>query len=315
MQTLTDYLSKQIEKKKFANGYLFTGIDREKKKELAHNFAKALNCENGNHFETCSCVSCTKIESGNHPDIRWYGLDEDASSIKIESIRDLQNWLNLRPYEGRTKVFILNDADKLTTEAQNALLKSLEEPPVNSVLILLTQKKSDLLPTVTSRVVEIKVSSFSEKEIVLKLNQEGLDLQDAKFLARFSQGSLQYARKLKGAAWIQTKNDLMKSILNDRINGFEKLAQKPKKEALELLQILIAWTRDACLLRSGGDSSLLVHEDRAEALKTFIKKQSLESLLELNQLFEETRSAIEDNANVKLSVTRLQIHWKEFVEK
>ena len=108
----------------FYSSFLLTGEENEKKKQLATFFAKRLNCENKKFSETCECSSCARIVSGAYPDVKWFGLDEDAASIKIEEVRELQSWLNLKPYEAKVKVFILFDAGRLTTEAQNALLKN-----------------------------------------------------------------------------------------------------------------------------------------------------------------------------------------------
>ena len=131
-------LSEQIEKQKVLSGYLLSGPDAERRIAIAKDFARALNCEENRRFQECDCKSCGKIESGNHPDVHWYGIDEDAASFKIETVREFQNWLALNPYEGLTKVLIFNKAHRLTQEAQYALLKSLEEPPPETVLLLLS---------------------------------------------------------------------------------------------------------------------------------------------------------------------------------
>ena len=182
---------KQVETNRWATTYLFTGKELIRKRELAIAFAKALNCLNAsslrgsgqskaeaisgiassalrpprNDVRSCTCASCKKIESGTHPDIKWYGRDEERNSIRISEVRDFKNWLNLKPFEAKVKVFIFDQAEQLTVEAQNALLKSIEEPPPGNVMIFLVPNVKSLFDTIASRSVEIKVPPFPLKAI------------------------------------------------------------------------------------------------------------------------------------------------------
>lgn len=307
-----DLLKTEAKGKRTFSAYLLTGEDSERKKQLATDFARALNCEEQKCFAPCECASCRKILSGSHPDVRWYGLDEDENSIKIEAVRDLQSWLALKPYEGRRKVFILNEAGRLTGEAQNALLKDLEEPPPDTVMILLTQKRADLFDTVVSRLREIKVTPYSEREMIDILSKEGVAACEARFLFRFSQGNLQSARTMAGASWFKEKDQLLKILSSDTISGFEKLVSKKKKELLEPLGLLLAYVRDACCVRAGAPRGLLVDEERSEALSRFVEDKSAEELFDLYDAVDETRRAVEENVNPKLALARLQVIWRRF---
>ena len=309
-----ELLRRYLKKDKFPSSYLFTGNDAQRRRDVAGDFAKALNCESGNYFESCDCTSCKKVKEGNHPDVRWYGIDEDERSIKIEAIRDLQNWLSFKPYEGKVKVFILNEAGRLTGEAQNALLKSLEEPPPNSVLILLTQKKADLFDTVVSRLTEIKVTPYREEEITQGLSETGVSLEQARFLARLSFGNLEYAKSLAEPSRLKEKREIIKTLLADRINGFEKFTARPRKEAFEVLELLSAWLRDACVLKADDSFKFLVHEEYLDQLKSFAEPHSIERLFELFDTVQETKKAIEDNVNQKLAFSRLQVIWSNFLK-
>ena len=158
-------LRSHLEKDRMAHTYLFTGPEGSGKISLVESFAKALNCEKGKRFEPCDCLSCRKIEKKNHPDVKWLGDDPKARSIKIEEVRNLLHEASLRPYEGKWKVFVLQGADRLTIEAANALLKTLEEPPEHSVFFLLVENKAHVLPTIESRACEVKVPPAPEKDI------------------------------------------------------------------------------------------------------------------------------------------------------
>jgi DNA polymerase-3 subunit delta' len=145
-----------------AHTYLFSGPAGVSKNELALGFAKALLCLKREFFQSCVCASCSKIDRKNHPDVRWFGEDEKSRSLKIELVREILHQASLKPYEGRWKVFILEGAERLTGEASNALLKTLEEPPGHSVFILLAENKAHLLETIQSRSFEIRALPASE---------------------------------------------------------------------------------------------------------------------------------------------------------
>src|SRR3989338_4158730 len=112
-QQILDRLCRQVEHRRWATTYLFTGNEFGRKKILALQFAKALNCGRLPFRADCDCTSCMRIEAGTHTDIRWYGLDEEANSIKISQVRDFKIWLGLKPLEARVKVFIFNQAERL----------------------------------------------------------------------------------------------------------------------------------------------------------------------------------------------------------
>lgn len=170
-------LAAHLKTGRIAHTYLFTGPEGEAKSEAVLAFARALNCEKGSD-PFCECNSCRKIGNRNHPDVRWLGEDEKVRSIKIEEIRSLIHGASLKPYEGKWKVFILIGADRLTLEAANALLKTLEEPPEHSVFILLAENKTHLLETIQSRSFEIRTPPAPQKDpleepAVRKLHEKG----------------------------------------------------------------------------------------------------------------------------------------------
>ena len=162
-----------LETGRLAHTYLFTGPPVSSKNDLVLAFARALNCEKkvpgtglvpGTFLgDACGCASCGKIERGTHPDVRWFA-EEEARSLKIELVREILHEASLRPYEGRWKVFVLERAERLTPEAANALLKTLEEPPAHSVFLLLVENKAHLLETVQSRAFEVRALPVPEKD-------------------------------------------------------------------------------------------------------------------------------------------------------
>lgn len=154
-------LKTHLETQSLASTYLVTGQPASGKEDIAEAFSRALLCQNKNWFQDCACQSCAKVTNQQHPDVRWIGTDPSVRSIKIEEIRDLLGWTALKPYESEWKIFVIALSDRLTLEAANALLKTLEEPPKHTIFILLVESKSQLLETIQSRAFEIRLKPLA----------------------------------------------------------------------------------------------------------------------------------------------------------
>ncbi len=157
-------LKSQVRSGRMAAAYLFYGDAGSRKEELAQAFARALLCARREISWDCPCVICEKVVKGNHPDVLWLKREEDSKGIKIERIRKLLDWASFKPYEGAWKIAILEEAERLTEEAAQALLKTLEEPPQQTVFVLLTDDKSQVLETIQSRVFAIRLNGPVEDE-------------------------------------------------------------------------------------------------------------------------------------------------------
>lgn len=149
-------LRNHAETGRVSQAYLLTG-QTGSKADLAKGFAAALNCLEGKYFQECECVSCHKMLTDNHPDYHVLGEDVKLKSIKIEEIRKAIGDTSLRPYEAKWKVFVMLQAGRMTADASNAMLKTLEEPPPHTVFILTVESKTELLETIQSRCFEIRL--------------------------------------------------------------------------------------------------------------------------------------------------------------
>ena len=158
---------------------------------LANVFATTLLCESGNSEPCGKCHSCRQAESGNHPDIIRV-THEKPNSISVDDIRtQVNNTVDIKPYQGPYKIYIVPEADLMTTQAQNALLKTLEEPPEYAVIFLLTENAEKLLPTITSRCVMLKLRNIRDK-LIRKYLMEKLEVPDYKadICTAFAQGNM-----------------------------------------------------------------------------------------------------------------------------
>ena len=162
-------LRTHLQQDRLAHTYLFSGGGRLAQEALALVFAAMVNTADQGE-ESAKASILRRIQEGNHPDVHWLGKDEKERSIKIDQVRQMIGWTNLKPYEGLWKVFVIAGADRLTVDAQNALLKTLEEPPGRSLFCLLVDNKDPLLDTIRSRAFEVRLkplplSESSEDEV------------------------------------------------------------------------------------------------------------------------------------------------------
>lgn len=324
----------QVKKEKWATTYLFTGKELARKRGLAIAFAKALNCltpllssplrqrtdssefwrKGGerNKVGGCACISCKKIESGTHPDVKWYGTDEEASSIKISEVRDFRNWLNLKPFEAKVKVFIFDQAERLTSEAQNALLKSIEEPPPGNVIIFLVPTSKSLFDTIASRSTEIKVPPFSSKAIRKILIHEGINEGEAEFLARMSQGELSLAREAHEEKWFGEKNQWIDALKKDPVSFLDGFHSASRDEISEVFAFLIEWVRDLLIFQASEDGENVIHCDRIPLIKSIVSRHDFESILELFESINQLKKSLDDYANQKLVLTQAEVLFDRF---
>lgn len=314
-QKLIGRLSMQIKRDRLAATYLFTGQELEKKKALATAFARALNCEEKSFHTSCECSTCRRIESGNYPDVKWYGADEETNSIKIADARDFKNWLNLKPYEGKVKVFIFNQAERLTDEAQNALLKSLEEPPSGNVIILLLPHAKSVYDTISSRAVEIKIPPFESQTIRKILMEEGVGGEEADFLSRASQGELSRARKAYEAGWFSRKNEWVDKLMDNPVSFLEEFHGATREEAEEVFRFLIEWFRDLLAFKFAEDMDSLIHQDRFPVIESICAKRDFNAIMELFESLSLIKKSIDDYANVKLAFTNAEILISNFLKR
>ena len=186
-----EHFQTAIETGNISHAYIINGETGSGRRMLADAFAKALQCEKHPNADSCDgCKSCHQAESGNHPDIRY--ITHEKASISVDDIREqLNNDIQIKPYSSEHKVYIIPEANKMTEQAQNALLKTIEEPPAYAVIILLTDNLNALLPTIQSRCVTINTKPISKEEIAGYLvSHLSMEREQAEIAAGFCQGNM-----------------------------------------------------------------------------------------------------------------------------
>jgi len=251
-------LGNALKSGKPSHAYLFSGPDGVGKRTAALSFAAALNCS-GEAGDLCgACPSCRKIVSATHSDVQVVG--PSGSSLKIEQVRLLQKSINLSPMEGRYKVAIVNDADRLTTAAANSLLKVLEEPPGLTVFILITANEAALPPTVISRCQRIAFRPLSS-EVLAELLSDCLSVDKVEMAVSLAGGSLSQARYLMEmgpSAGGEKAERIIRGVLEkDRSTVRHLLSDGDfhQENGIEMLQHMLNYWRHRLLRAVSSDAS------------------------------------------------------------
>jgi DNA polymerase-3 subunit delta' len=202
---LLELLSRSISRQALPPSLIFSGPDGIGKRRVALAAAQALNCLSPVELDACGqCAACTRIARGIHPDVLVVEPGE-TGSIKIEQVRDIVDRAGYRPFEGRRRVVIVDDADALVAAAQNALLKTLEEPPGSSIFVLITSRPDMLLPTVRSRCPELRFRALTPDEVAAVLVARGRTAAEAHAVASSAGGSVTRALEAAAGALVEVR--------------------------------------------------------------------------------------------------------------
>jgi DNA polymerase-3 subunit delta' len=250
-----------------AHAYLIVGPRHAGKGTLAFNLAQALNCD-GPELPCGRCHSCQRILERKHADVTPIGLDS-KTEIGIDDIRGLQRMANLPPYEGKYRVFIIDDAEYLSTEAANSLLKILEEPPQSVVWLLLVSEEEHLLPTIISRCQRLELKPVPAEQVQEALvNSYGIETNKAKLLAQLCRGRLGWALSAlsnddileQRSQRIDRLVSLLTASLDQRFAYAQELASQFSQNRIagaEIIEIWLDWWRDLMLIEAGCQEAIV----------------------------------------------------------
>ncbi len=311
-----------LEKKRIPNSLLFTGPEGTGKRHTALTLAKALNCLRLSDDSCDECESCRAIDKdfglagnggeedrGRFPDIME--IVAEKNTIKIDQIRLLRQMASLRPMAGRRRVFIINEAEKMGEEAENSLLKVLEEPPPYAHLILLTSSPFLLLPTIRSRCQSLVFTAITREEVERELLNAGYDGEQARVLSLFVDGNLERAldldwsdvRERKSRAWGLFAGLVLEDRPSDFLEMFGGRSRALREEIRKHLEIFLSLARDLLLLQCGGDASLLLNPDYEADLRRVTGKSGARHSIAVLDEIGFTLSALSGNLNKNLLMT------------
>lgn len=312
-------LQRAIQNEKVVNSYLFWGNEGIGKKHVALQFAKALNCleTNADTGDACDhCTSCKKIDHGLHPDVLL--IEPEGQNIKVEQIRQLQKELAYRPYEGKHRVCILTAADRMAPHIPNTLLKTLEEPPLHTVIILLANNSRVILPTILSRCQPIRFNPLPIPLVSKWLTEgSGFDEAEAHLLASLSEGSPGKALEIQEEIRQIPREELLKdwvglkSLSFERIGGWVGSLPSQRENLILMLEVAKTLLRDLVMVKTLKGGTNLIHPDLVQVIEALATNWSLSSLLKRMETLHQTIIEIRGNANTSLALEAMMLSWAE----
>ena len=308
-----------------AHAYLFHGEERIGKRFTAMRFAQALNCEESQDMESpdaCGfCRSCTQIEALTHPDFTLIEPDRELANpqIKIEQIRGLEQQIIYRPLIGRFKIVLIDEADRMTIGAANALLKTLEEPPGHSIFVLTTSRPYALLPTIQSRCQSLRFVPAAQTQVEAALIvKRNIPPDDARLVAIASQSRVGLALHTDVKSLRSTQDEFHTLLSSASLRSItvllgaaESLAKSDR--AGEALEWIAQWLRDLMLVTIGAQSDLLLNSERRAELNEIARSVRLDALLDLLAEVERIQRASTRNINLQLALEALFLQLRDAV--
>lgn len=290
-----------IETDRVSHAYLICGEEKSGRLTLANIFAKTLQCEKGGIDPCNTCKSCIQAETDNHPDIIYID-HEKGKQLSVKTVREqIIDTVNIKPYSSRYKIYIVKNAQDMNQEAQNALLKTIEEPPEYVIIILLATSADRFLPTVLSRCMVLNLKPVRDEEVKEYLKEHmDLDEEKARLCASYAMGNL---GKAINVASNKDYRMLIQSVINLMINIFDMPMDEVSdaiQEAVnysvsinDYLDLMNIWYRDILVLKVSGNPDRIIFKDNYSD----IKKQSL--YLSFNELEDKTRAL--ENAKIRIN--------------
>lgn len=316
---IIEHFQKAISFGKVSHAYILNGPDKSGKRMLAESFAAALQCEKGGENPCMACHSCKQAVSGNHPDI-VHLQHEKPATISVDEIRkQVNNDMGIKPYSGPYKIYIIDEAEKMNQQAQNALLKTIEEPPSYGVILLLTTNADLFLPTILSRCITLNLKAVPDREIkeyLMKVYQ--IPDYQADICTAFAQGTVGKAIQL---AENEDFNELKNAALQllKRINDIElyemmeaiKQIGNYKLQINDYFDLLTIWYRDVLLYKATADVNGLIFKDEVYEIKNRASKSSYPGIETILKALEKAKLRLNANVNFELVMELLLLTIKE----
>ncbi len=318
-EQLKEHLQNAIAMNKVSHAYIINGERSSGKEFAAKVFATALQCEKGETEPCGECHSCIQAKSGNQPDIIFVSHDK-PNTIGVEDIRtQINNDIGIKPYSSPRKIYIMNEGEKMTVQAQNALLKTLEEPPEYAVILILTTNVEALLPTILSRCVVLNMKPVPDHK-VKKFLMEELKIPDykANICVAFARGNIGKAKMLASSEEFEKVKEeavtLVKYINDMDISEVVKAIKKISEyqfDVTDYLDILSVWYRDALLFKATKDANSLIFKNEIQYIRKVADRSTYEGIETIVKALQQAKRRLEANVNFDLTMELLLLTIQE----
>ena len=318
-EQIKEHLQNAITMDKISHAYIINGPDKSGKKMLAEAFAMTLQCETGGTDGCMECHSCKQAMNHNQPDI-IYVSHEKPNTISVDDIRSqVNNDIGIKPYSSKYKIYIVDEAEKMNVQAQNALLKTIEEPPAYAVILLLTTNADTFLPTILSRCVTLNIKVVPDEKIKKFLMKEyQIPDYQADVCVAFAQGNVGKAIQL---AVSSDFNELKAAVLQlmkrlDDIEIYEmgaaiKQINEYKLTINDYFDLMMIWYRDILLFKATGDVNGLIFKDEVYDIKRQAEKSSYRGIENILEALHKAQIRLNANVNFDLVIELLLLTIKE----
>lgn len=318
-EQMKEHFRNALTAKKISHAYIINGEKSSGKEFIAKIFAMALQCEKGEANPCQECHSCKQALSGNQPDIIRV-THEKPNTISVDDIRgQINNDVAIKPYSSPYKVYIVNEAEKMTVQAQNAILKTLEEPPEYAVILLLTTNVNSLLPTILSRCVVLNMKPVADA-LVKKYLMEQMQVPDykAEVCVAFARGNIGKAKMLASSEDFENVKSEALSLLKyiqdmelyEMIAAIKKINDY-KLEVNDYLDIMAIWYRDVLLFKATNDVNHLVFREEIQTLRKIARRSSYEGIESVIGALQKAKNRLNANVNFELTMELLMLEIKE----
>lgn len=314
-EQIKEHLRNALSTGKVSHAYIINGEKSSGKEFIAKIFARALQCEAGGAEPCGECRSCKQALSGNHPDIIFVS-HEKPNTISVDDIRtQINNDVVIKPYSGARKVYIVNEAEKMTAQAQNAILKTLEEPPEYAVIILLTTNVNTLLSTILSRCVMLDMKPVPD-DLVREYLGGQMQVPDykAEVCVAFARGNIGKAKALASSEDFENIKAEVLSLLKyiqdmefNEIIGAVKKVTEYKLEVKDYLDLCAIWYRDVLLFKATSDVNHLVFREEIQALRRTARHSSYEGIEVIIKALDTAKRRLDANVNFELVMELLML--------
>ncbi len=318
-EQIKDYFKHALERRQVSHAYILTGEAGMGRKTLANAFAMALQCEDGEARACGTCHSCRQFVSGNHPDV-VYVRHEKPGSIGVGDVREqIINDVDIKPYSSPYKIYIVDQAELLTVEAQNALLKTIEEPPEYAVIFLLTTNSEAFLPTILSRCTTLKLKPLYDQAIKTYLKEhEKVSEHQADVCAAFARGNLGRAVALASSEEFVRMQEIVLELLK-HVNTMEiremsavlkeiKSANLNVEDCLDFMQL---WYRDVLMFKATRDTSMFIFKDEYRYIKEIADHSSFDGIEKILKAIEKAGVRLRANVNYEVAMELMLLVMKE----
>lgn len=318
-EQIKNHLHKALTTGQISHAYIINGERSAGKEFIAKIFAMALQCENREKAPCQECHSCRQALSGNQPDI-IYVSHEKPNTIGVDDIRtQIVNDMAIKPYSSPYKIYIMNEGEKMTKQAQNALLKTLEEPPAYGIILILTTGTDSLLQTILSRCVVLNMKPVRD-ELVRRFLMEELRIPDYKadVCTAFARGNVGKAKALAvSEEFDNIKSEavtLLKNIydldISEMVKAIKKIAEY-KFNIDDYLDIILVWYRDALMFKATNDANHLIFRDEIQYIRKVADRSSYEGIGNIITALETAKRRLSSNVNFDLTMELLFLSIKE----